>query len=275
VLKLCVGHIPPCFDASNYVFVTSNQSAASNFNGRSVVLSDQLGFSKGYDGGVLSEYQQLFELQPSIKACAGSFDYLHITQYRKFISHMPGKRTAASMPHLYLCNSQEADFLTTSFEKKITATSLNRPILLCSHFLHLSGSYVNQYSKLHLIDDYVRFLYSINKVCQFSSSTFKMMTEARTFFPTPSLGLIPTSFYIKVVETLESVWSSFISDGFLISREGYQRRVGGFLLERLHSLLYLNAIYNNEVIISPQFQYIIGAGDAIPSDLYKQTPISP
>ena len=267
VLKLCVGHIPPFFNATNYIFLTPNQSAASNFNGQSLVLSDDLCFYKGYDGGVLSEYQQLFELQPSIKNCADAFDYIHITQYRKFISHIPGMRVPASMRHLYLCNSHEADYLNSSFEKEISIEGLCRPTVICGHSLNLPESYAKHYSKLHLIDDYLRFFYSINKVCKFDSTTHKMMTEARIFFPTPSLGLMSTSFYINVMDTLINVWNSFVSDGFLIPREGYQRRVGGFLLERLHSLLYLNAIYTGEVIISPQFQYVIGEDDAAPSDL--------
>ena len=45
----------------------------------------------------------------------------------------------------------------------------------------------------------------------------------------------------KKMSTLRKVWQAFVPH-FLQKREGYQRRVGGFLLERLHGFLLLDHV---------------------------------
>jgi hypothetical protein len=264
ILKLCFGHLPPLFDCSGFIFVTSSHEAALSFKGESIVLPDDLSHTRGYDGGVISEYQQIFELHPYIEACASSFDYLHITQYRKFISNIPGRRLSAHMPHLYTCTPNEANNLHGLLSIPLAEREGDLPSLMCGHYLKLKGTYADQYSRLHVLEDYIKFLYSVDKVCGFDSTTFKLMAETNTFFPTPSLGLMPVKFYSETINTLIKVWNHFVEEHLLVPRGDYQRRVGGFLLERLHSLLYLNAVYSSSVRIFPLFQYVVASSNNEP-----------
>jgi hypothetical protein len=54
--------------------------------------------------------------------------------------------------------------------------------------------------------------------------------------PAPSLGVTRADIFLKHMAILKLAWEHF-SNHFSISRDGYQRRLGGFLLERLHSFL--------------------------------------
>ena len=79
--------------------------------------------------------------------------------------------------------------------------------------------------------------------------------------PAPSLGVFRVDIFLKHMEVLKMVWTHF-AEHFLVPRDGYQRRVGGFLLERLHSFLIceevINKIYNvfhgNQVVVSDSLE---------------------
>jgi hypothetical protein len=64
--------------------------------------------------------------------------------------------------------------------------------------------------------------------------------------------------------TLQSVWELFYHTSYE-KRDGYQRRVGGFLLERLHSfLIYERLKENPQQFISGHQYVVVAAGDFAP-----------
>ena len=79
--------------------------------------------------------------------------------------------------------------------------------------------------------------------------------------PAPSLGVFRVDIFLKHMEVLKMVWTHF-AEHFLVPRDGYQRRVGGFLLERLHSFLIsedvsnkiYSVVHGNRVVVSDSLE---------------------
>jgi hypothetical protein len=61
---------------------------------------------------------------------------------------------------------------------------------------------------------------------------------------------------------MRAVWSHFFKH-FFTPRPGYQRRVGGFLLERLHSFLILQRLSQSVGYpIDFGYQFVVSEGDS-------------
>ena len=61
-------------------------------------------------------------------------------------------------------------------------------------------------------------------------------STSHVFVPAPSVGVYPAAFERDVLLKLENCARAFVISGY-IPREGYQRRVLGFCIERLHGFL--------------------------------------
>ena len=91
----------------------------------------------------------------------------------------------------------------------------------------------------------------------FDEQRCKNFINYQILLPAPSLGVFRVDIFLKHMEVLKVVWAHF-AEHFFVARDGDQRRVGGFLLERLHSFLICeeasNKIYNvvhgNRVVVS-------------------------
>ena len=59
--------------------------------------------------------------------------------------------------------------------------------------------------------------------------------------PSPALCLVDVPLFLQHMQRLRQVWLAFCNGG-AVAREGYQRRVAGYLLERLHSQLLCEAL---------------------------------
>jgi hypothetical protein len=83
---------------------------------------------------------------------------------------------------------------------------------------------------------------------------------------TPSAAVVPATWLVEVLESLERVVDAFEST-VAVTREGYQRRAVGFCCERLHSLLVASlldewpedrAVFNRALIVSADGEYRVG-----------------
>jgi hypothetical protein len=144
----------------------------------------------------------------------------------------------------------------TLFPTKDEFSSLGEALLLGPAIK--MRSIAHQYASHHLVEDFSKFILSLNSLNGFNEKRCENFINCEILLPAPSLGVTRVDIFLKHMAILKLTWEHF-SNHFSISRDGYQRRVGGFLLERLHSfLLYeeINFLKNyaafqgNQIVIS-------------------------
>ena len=120
------------------------------------------------------------------------------------------------------------------FPSKSSLKSLSGSRLVCP----LAGvqSIAAQYALFHHADDFACFAMALAEVEGFDRRRRQHFTTLNRHFPAPSLGVMRASLLISQMKVLVAAWDVFF-EHYYTQREGAQRRVGGFLLERLHSFL--------------------------------------
>ncbi len=253
-----VGHKSPAFKPrENHVFLGS---IAPGNVARSVFIDDET-LGHRYSGRLISEYLQLFCYFLESDGPSDKPNFVYIYQYRKFLSRIPGSRSPRSMPYLYGAypfevdsrNLDEAYLDQCSKESRIAVG----PILSV-------GAMASNYAKFHIIEDFVAFCVAMQESNLFTASQITEFINFPLLIPTPSVGFHDLKTLKSDLTILATVWGLFYVNSFR-KRDGYQRRVGGFLLERLHSFLLIRRL-SGGVKYDLCFQFIVTEnGDAIPS----------
>jgi hypothetical protein len=216
-----------------------------------LIIPDDI-YGEKFHGSILSEYTQLFGLAEFLKDSSSS-EKLYIFQYRKFISFRPGASVSANVPFVYACSLDECG---TLFPTKDEFSRLGNRLL--SGPMVKIRSIAHQYSSYHLVEDFCKFILSLNSLNGFDEKHCENFINCEILFPAPSLGVTRVDIFLKHMAILKLAWEHF-SNHFSISRDGYQRRIGGFLLERLHSFLLYEeiivkknyaAFQGNQIVIS-------------------------
>ena len=89
---------------------------------------------------------------------------------------------------------------------------------------------------MHEIDDLVMFSAACAESPYINEDVIRELATFRGIIPSPALCYIDAVSLITISKVLKDVWIRYVSK-YQIVREGYQRRVSGYLLERLHSIL--------------------------------------
>ena len=230
----CIGHCPPVFTPRlDFTFVTSGLPAGENCL---FIPDDWLG--DAFHGRVLSEYTQLFGLADRLRGTPRDAR-IYVFQYRKFLSLRAGRRRSVNMPYAFASTRQEAEALFPTQEE----------IDHCTH-VHLLGpairvrSLAKDYASSHLVEDFCGLVACLRDVPGFDHRRVRAFVSCQILFPAPSLGVTSTGLFIDQMDTLRSAWGRF-HEHYYQARDGYQRRVGGFLLERLHSFLIYEILNGN------------------------------
>jgi len=228
----CIGHKAPIFPiGSPYTHVSPVVSPGIN----QLIIPDNI-YGEKFHGSILSEYTQLFGLAEFLKD-SSTLEKLYIFQYRKFISFRPGAQISTNQPHSFACSSEEGG---TLFPSKVELSRLGEALL--SGPAIKIRSIAHQYSRAHFVEDFSKFMLSLNSLNGFDIKRCENFVNCGILIPAPSLGVTRTDIFLKHMAILKLAWIHF-SNHFSISRDGYQRRVGGFLLERLHSFLLYEEIF--------------------------------
>lgn len=226
----CIGHKRPMFEPQAPFTMVCPVALGLRDE---IVIADDL-FGQAFHGSILSEYTQLFGLAERLKSFPERPDALYLFQYRKLVSRLPGSRLSTNMPYAYVCNPKDAArlYLSGPVSDSLATRLLTGPAL--SH--HRTVAF--RYASSHLVEDFVAFAAACSMSGALDPSGISRFINGNILIPSPSLGQIPTPLFLEVMEKLRRVWTVFARH-FLKARDGYQRRVGGFLLERLHGFLLL------------------------------------
>lgn len=248
----CVGHKPPVFapraeftHVSPFVYPDLTQ----------IIVKDDT-YGENFHGSILSEYTQLFGLADHLEN-APEDELFYIFQYRKFISLRPGNNKAINVSYAYACPQEEANALFPS-QTELASTGER---LLTGPAVKLR-SLAHDYSLRHLAEDFAAFSISLSTVDGFDALRCKTFINCEVLIPAPSLGTSRVDIFLRHVKIMRAAWGHF-SENFLVNRADYQRRVGGFLLERLHSFLLYETITSKTIAASRGVQIVVSDSPSI------------
>jgi hypothetical protein len=242
----CVSHLPARFDPGrDYISVSPQQ-----FGDRETLVIPDDHFGPAWDGRVLSEYTQLFGLADWL-AGSDHADAILLFQYRKFVSIRHSGRRWAERDFAFVSSPSEAPplFLTDHDLSQRDGRTLVGPLLPVS-------TLAAQYAKFHVAADFARFCLSLPSVDGFDLSRCASFASHRFLVPSPALGIFSVATFLRQMSILRQAWAAF-HEQYYIPREGYQRRVGGFLLERLHSFLLLEEAASGAIVLAPGYQIAV------------------
>jgi hypothetical protein len=244
----CIGHREMEFDPRlPFSFVTPNQ----NIRNDSIIIEDDR-FGAVYSGSILSEYTQLFGVARRLLD-AQTDGQLYLFQYRKFISLRTPSLRSAYMPYAFTADRAEAERLFPSADEM---ASLDGTILTGEYYdlaetsLRTVGG---QYAAAHLAEDFAGMVATLSRLKGFSDDKCDRFINGPSLIPAPTLGCFPVDVFTSHMTLLSAVWGHFYRH-FFRPRSGYQRRVGGFLLERVHSFLIQETIRDR-----PDLSHQVGA----------------
>jgi hypothetical protein len=242
----CVSHRRPRFDPGRDFVCVAPQADGD----RETLLVPEDHFGLGWEGQVLSEYAQLFGLADALAAGDRSEDIL-LFQYRKFVSIRHSGQRWEERPYAFACSPDEAEglFVTDADLALREGRTLVGPLVPVP-------SLAAQYAQYHPAEDFTRFGLALTTVEGFDLDRSAALASCRFLIPSPALGIFSVPTFLRHMSILHQAWAAFL-ERYYVPREGYQRRVGGFLLERLHSFLLLDDAARDELVLAPGYQMVV------------------
>ena len=223
----CVGHTLPLFTPG----IPYEMLCPASLGIPNEVVIDDARFGSTVDGGSLAEYSQLFGLAPKIHAGDVVADRLFLFQYRKFISTTQGGAESV-WPWIRVLDSNNATPVFPSLDQLRAFTGR----LAVGSIFDFGESIAANYSRVHVGDDFSLFIAACAQSDFLSKENIKSFVTLRGIIPSPAVCYVDVDLFLRVIEILEDVWRIY-TENYAIPRQGYQRRVSGYLLERLHSFL--------------------------------------
>ena len=228
---ICVGHLQPLFSLVD--------SPVAFLSEEDIGVPDAWVFGEEYPdllshGHTLSEYAALFALSRRLRKAGNIPHRLVLTQYRKFVTHQNIGTIAENMPYVKTIPAEGL-----SVHKKDIAPLKNN-ILVTMPF-DLQMRVLDQYSKVHFLRDLLAFVSDSIDRGVINNAEAKDMLDSRFMIPAPALGCYDGKTFMEIFGALEQAAVYFLARSYQ-PRAGYQRRVLGFCLERLHSYLLLKRL---------------------------------
>jgi hypothetical protein len=228
IQSYCIGHTPPVFTPP----VPFTMLCPKALGTASEIVIDDHRFGEHIDGSSLAEYSQLFVLAKMIEAGDIAVDKLFLFQYRKFLSPLPDAGVPANAPWTRVLRTGNA---AAAFPSLGTLQELPSRLIVGS-LQDLGNSISGNYALAHVIEDLVMFSAACATTGQVSQADVRSLATLHGIIPSPALCYTDAALFVRTMGILEAVWNEF-STHYHVKREGYQRRVAGYLLERLHSVL--------------------------------------
>jgi hypothetical protein len=248
-VNICIGHLPFPVQYSNYIdLMISPEPVHAPYN--TIHIKHK---HLGKNGHTLSEYTQLLWIFDNIEAVLGSHQFIRTFHYRRFVATSPPTQGIKSInqPWSTTISELELGALSTEFSRYSSEECFNTPVTF-------NDGILGQYSKHHVLNDLLMFLKYLgdnqilndDEIVEFAKSTIQI--------PAASIGIFRRETFEFIFGTLRKA-AEFINSEHYVVRDGYQRRSGGFLLERLNSYLIIKLIQSGNS--KPNFGYNIVTSD--------------
>lgn len=228
-LNICLSHIPLPESLCAHVDVIISPCLITS-PARVVVVDDSY---FGEFGSSLSEYSQLLWLYDHFDAIVAKYDYIRIFQYRRFVAQnefgLPCSQSWAKRIRVDEL-SQHSD----EFSRSCASELFNRTV-------QFNGGMLGQYAEAHIREDIINFSKFLIEKSIFDPLRASLFLKEAVMIPSSNLGTFHTVTLREILSTLKRA-AAFLRSSYFVPRPGYQRRVMGFLLERLTSFLIIMRI---------------------------------
>lgn len=249
--RFCIGHRGLAFDPpGEFAYV----SQADQGLPRQVIVPESA-FPPALQVPALSEYAKLFALA-DLLGRGDTSGSIMVFQYRKFLGYREGSQRSTNQPFAFAVPPEEAVGLFPTDEELGT----HADAMLVGPAINV-GSLAANYAHHHVIDDFVAFALSLRATI-FDDASCARFLRCAVLLPVPSLGIFELPFFLDQMAKLRAAWTHFATN-FYVPREGYQQRVGGFLLERLQSFLTWEALAVQKVARARQGHFIVVSPTAV------------
>jgi len=245
-----MGHRAPLFKVpAPYIMCSDRDILSSDYERLLVFTGDHCGTPNA--GSILSEYEQLFGLASFLESHPRD-EYIYLFQYRKFLSLRQPATRSVNQGYAFVATPTVAPSL---FPLHSEFSKIHGGSVLIGPGIQVF-SLADNYSKCHHVEDFVAFTLSLALGAGFDERRLRSFIDCKVLLPVPSLGVTTVGFFRDTVQVLKAAWQHF-ARGYLRPRNGYQRRVGGFLLERLHSFLLYEYVTSGRVIVASGSQVVV------------------
>ncbi len=163
-------------------------------------------------------------------------EFIRIFQYRRFVSPTPPVNGKPSL-NLFWATVIREDELAAydrAFDRDVVEEMFSTPI-------QEEGGMLTQYASSHVLEDMMYFCVFLMEAKILSPVQAAAFLREEILIPSCNMGVFRKKTFSDIYNFL-SVAAEFLHSRYFISREGYQRRNVGFLLERLNSFLILQRI---------------------------------
>ena len=221
----CIGHRPPLYLLPpGVVFVAEQDCGVPGAWIYPETYPDLM------PGDSASEYPALFAIRRRLES-EGFGGHVLLTQYRKFVTHADIGVVEPDFPYLKLVPPEALPALPLE-------ALLPRPgqDWLLSGPMTCADGAGQQYASCHIARDLLRFLADAVDAGAIDDRKAMGTVSLRTLLVSPTLGVYPARAFFDVFGRLERAATAFLDGGYR-PRDGYQRLVVGFCLERLNSFL--------------------------------------
>lgn len=195
-----------------------------------------------------SEYAGLFAIRQRLEE-VGYDGGVIVAHYRRFVSRRTFGRLSDNVPGVRTLTPREAEGVTFTDLLPDPAQDW-----LLTMPLRIGQQVGGQYNTKHILRDLLRFLTDAVDAGAIDSNDAHRALFTDLLIPACSVGCYPARWFNSIFRKLEIAAVAFLDGGY-VEREGYQRRVLGFCLERLNNFLILQAMEADGVRTVPCFGY--------------------
>ena len=190
----------------------------------------------GERGHALSEYAQLLWLEEHLEEITAGHDYIRLFQYRRFVSEMSMGHEEWNKSWTWI-STPRLEEASSDFDRFSGNELFNQIVLL-------EGGVSFQYAMSHVAEDIVNFakFLKIRRILN-DAEILDFLTSDK-LIPACSTGTYKIDTFRVIFRQLRLA-AEFLNSEYYNERSGKQRRVGGFLLERLNSYLLIRHIREN------------------------------
>ncbi len=232
-LNICLGHLPFPEAYADHVDIFLTRRRLDG-QGRAIIIDESIW---GPNTDALSEYAQLFWLFDNFDAVVGDATFVRTFHYRRFVSRDRVGREA-NVPYYTYTNLEELSLFADDFTRDTDAELFIRPF-------QFTGGMLGQFASLHPMDDLmavIRFLLQRERITPSAAAAF---LREECLIPACAVGVFRRQTLKYILELLRPV-ADFLQSPDYVSRNGYNRRSPGFILERLNSFIILEMMRNDQ-----------------------------
>ena len=252
-INVCIGHASIPTEYFQYVDVML--SPRSIVGPRCNIVIPDTYF--GQHGSSLSEYAQLLWLYDNFDAIIRTHEYIRLFQYRKFVSRRELGLPTANWEGARWITESELKSCSAEFSRSSTSELFNK-----AHAF--AGGMVVQYQQCHQLIDFIHFSKFLLETAILDPLHVALFLREQVVIPASSVGVFRSITLRQMLAVLRRA-AEFINTNYFVPRQGYQRRVLSFLLERLNSYLLLVRIRSGQSEANFGHHIIISNGPVVSS----------